>query len=105
MGKYYLHNGINLLAVGDCPDGMEKMQAGLDEIVGYGDPPESLFFPSPPPPSYKELRSEKYPNLAEVGDILSKVYSSDPEMQEAGRRQAAAYSARCMEVKASFPKE
>lgn len=70
MGKYYLTDGSYLVAVGECPDGLEELQAYNGLTVALGEPPSSLARRETPPPAYDKLRAQAYPEIGAQLDMI-----------------------------------
>ena len=103
--KFYVHNGKNLLYVGECQEGLECMQGGVGEISEAGEPPETLSFLPPPAPTASEQRARAYPSVTEFLDAQVKISSNDKQTQAEGQAQLSRYFAKCLSVKEQFPKE
>lgn len=54
--------------------------------------------------NYAPLRANEYPPMSDYIDAQVKKSSVDPAMQEAGLLQEQEYLAKCLQIKATYPK-
>lgn len=101
MGKFYLHRGTKLVAVGECPDGHEEFQGNGEYEVGLGDPPAHIVPDDPVPPApYGVRRSREFPPLGDQLDVLWKILG--PTLPP--NSEARAMYDKILEVKNKYPK-
>lgn len=93
MGAYYIHRGGVLLQTGHCPDGHEAAHAREGCVLELGEPPSHITYPTPPAPTYAQLRAAAYPSLADQLDAIWK-----------GGQAMETMRAKVLEVKQRFPK-
>jgi len=71
MGLFYLYDDSNIIhGEGSCPDGDEHLQARDGVMVGIGEIPNNMTYPTEPSKPFDYYRKSAYPPIGDQLDML-----------------------------------